>query len=66
MYWNDLREYIDQMRARGDIADVPGAHWDLEIGAITELMVERSGPGLLFDDIPGYPRGYRILTNADW
>lgn len=54
------------MRARGDITDVPGAHWALEIGAITELMIERGGPGLLFDDIADYPKGYRILTNADW
>jgi len=65
MLWNDLREYIDRMRARGDVTDVTGAHWDLEIGAISELMIERGGPSLLFDDIPDYPRGYRILCNAD-
>jgi 3-polyprenyl-4-hydroxybenzoate decarboxylase len=65
MLWNDLREYIDGIRLRGDVMDVPGAHWDLEIGAISELMIERGGPALLFDDIPDYPRGYRILCNAD-
>src|SRR5437773_1952157 len=65
MRWNDLREFIDAMRARGDVADVHGAHWDLEIGVISELMIERGGPALLFDDIPDYPKGFRILTNAD-
>ncbi|HEY3115885.1 MAG TPA: UbiD family decarboxylase [Chloroflexota bacterium] len=65
MLWNDLREYIDRLRACGDLTDVAGAHWDLEIGVLTELMIERGGPALLFDDIPDYPKGYRILCNAD-
>src|SRR5437867_6656681 len=65
MLWNDLREYIDRLRQAGDVTDVYGAHWNLEIGAIAELMIERGGPALLFDDIPDYPRGYRILCNAD-
>ena len=41
-----------------------GAHWDKEIGAVTEVLyrqkVEKS-PMLVFDDIPGYARGYRCL-----
>ena len=65
MLWNDLREYIDRLREAGDVTDVTGAHWDLEIGAIAELMIERGGPALLFDEIPDYPKGYRILCNAD-
>ena len=65
MLWNDLREYIDAMRKANDVIDVPGAHWDLEIGAISELMIERGGPAILFDEIPDYPKGYRIFCNAD-
>src|ERR1700746_2371788 len=64
MLWNDLREYIDAMRKANDVIDVPNAHWDLEIGAISELMIERGGPAILFDEIPDYPKGYRILCNA--
>ncbi|HEY3118157.1 MAG TPA: UbiD family decarboxylase [Chloroflexota bacterium] len=65
MRWNDLREFINRLRDSGDLTDVKGAHWDLEIGVISELMIERGGPALLFDEIPDYPKGFRILTNAD-
>jgi UbiD family decarboxylase len=36
----------------------------LEIGAITEIMAESpDSPALLFDNIEGYPTGYRVLSN---
>ena len=42
-----------------------GAHWDLEIGAISEINYRRKpSAALLFDDIAGYPRGYRVLTGS--
>lgn len=65
MRWNDLREYLDRLDELGYLRHVTGAHWNLEIGAISELMTERGGPGLLFDDIPDFPRGYRVVTNID-
>ncbi|MBI2916725.1 MAG: UbiD family decarboxylase [Chloroflexi bacterium] len=47
----------------GELRRVSGAHWDLEIGYLTEAARQKpDGPALLFDDIPGYPRGYRVLT----
>ena len=58
MLWNDLREYLDKLDHLGMLERVKGAHWDVEIGVITELMVERGGPALLFDEIPDYPRGF--------
>jgi len=60
----DLRHFIQSLEAMGEIRTVHGADPHLEIGTITELNYERQGPALLFDDIPGYPSGYRILTNA--
>lgn len=65
----DLREWMEKVEARGDLRRVSGAGWDLEIGAITDLYQREPGkPALLFEDIPGYPRGYRVLTNslASW
>lgn len=59
----DLREYIAQLEDIGQLQVVEGADWDLEIGAITELMGEKGGPALLFDGIKGYPRGYRVVAN---
>lgn len=65
MLWNDLREYLAKLEEVGDLAKVSGADWDVEIGALTEMMTERGGPGLLFDDIPGYPKGYRVVGNVN-
>jgi 4-hydroxy-3-polyprenylbenzoate decarboxylase len=49
----------------GELQHVSGAHWDLEIGTISEINYRRKPPAaLLFDDIVGYPRGYRVLTGA--
>jgi UbiD family decarboxylase len=63
MAWTDLREFIDRLQDDGELAVVKGANWEEEIGGITELMTERNGPGLLFDDIPGYPSGFRVASN---
>lgn len=63
--FRDLRDFIDRIGQLGndEIRTVDGADWNLEIGCITELMAEKEGPALLFDNIVGYPKGYRILTN---
>jgi UbiD family decarboxylase len=59
----DLRAWLSEVRASGELKDVYGADWNLELGAISELNVKREGsPALLFDRIPGYPEGFRVLT----
>ena len=61
----DLRRWIDDTVALGELATVRGAHWNVEIGALTDLAGKRpDGPALLFDDIPDHPRGFRVLTNS--
>lgn len=60
----DLREFIDAVARIGELKIVDGAHWDLEIGCLTELMAEQDGPLLLFDNIVGYPKGFRVATNV--
>jgi 4-hydroxy-3-polyprenylbenzoate decarboxylase len=59
----DLREYIEQIKSIGELREIEGADWDLEIGTITELVGEKDGPVLLFDKIKDYPKGYRVLSN---
>src|SRR5660398_145723 len=48
----------------GELRRIDGADWNLEMGAITELLYE-DGPGVppavLFDNVPGYSAGYRAL-----
>ncbi len=64
MPYRDLREFVAALDKNQELRSVQDADWDLEIGTITELNYERLGPALLFDSIKGYPKGYRILTNA--
>ncbi len=59
----DLRDFIAELEKLNEITTVNKADWNLEIGAITELGDERNLPALLFDNIAGYPAGYRVLTN---
>ena len=59
---NDLREFIAAVEQRGELARVANAHWDKELGAVTEVLYRQKvekAPMLLFDEIPGYPKGYR-------
>src|SRR2546422_490349 len=59
----DLRSWLDEVRELGELKEVRGADWDLELGAISELNVKKDlPPALLFDEIAGYPKGFRVLT----
>ena len=59
----DLRPWLDEVRKLGELRDVRGADWNLELGAISELNAKKDlPPALLFDEIEGYPKGYRVLT----
>jgi 4-hydroxy-3-polyprenylbenzoate decarboxylase len=63
--YRDLREFIGLVEEMGLVRHVHGADPYLEIGAITEVAAARpESPMLLFDAISGYPRGFRVLTNA--
>jgi 4-hydroxy-3-polyprenylbenzoate decarboxylase len=61
----DLREWIARIESLGELQHVSGAHWDLEIGTLSEINYRRKPPAaLLFDEIVGYPRGHRVLTGS--
>ena len=60
----DLRSWIATIEAADQLQRVSGAELDEEIGGIVDVFQRRIGnKALLFDDIPGYPSGYRILAN---
>ncbi len=60
----DLRAFLSAVEEGGEVERVAGAHWDRELGAVTEVLyrekVDKS-PLLLFDEVPGYARGMRCL-----
>ena len=60
----DLRDWLAAIDTKGELKKLNGADWNLEIGVLTELFAERQGPALLFDEIRGYAKGKRVLSNA--
>ena len=60
----DLRDFLAEVDDRGELKRVTGAHWDKEVGAVTEVLyrdkVDKS-PLLMFDEISGYPEGKRLI-----
>ncbi len=60
----DLREWIEEAERLGKLVRISGAHWKKEIAALAELFCyERrlETPALLFDEIPDYRKGRRVL-----
>ena len=53
----DLRQVMEALAAQGELERVEGADWNLELGAITEMLALRDGPALLFDPVKDYPAG---------
>src|SRR5262249_22043980 len=61
----DLREFLRQAEAMGELARIDEADPHLEMGALYELSLEHAHPPvLLFDRIKGYAPGYRVLMNV--
>jgi 4-hydroxy-3-polyprenylbenzoate decarboxylase len=63
--WNDLRGWLKEVQNIGELVDIETpTSWDEEISGITYIVGKQKGaPALLFDNIKGYPKGYRVLTN---
>ena len=64
MSYTDLREWINIADELGELNILEGADWDLELGVVTEEVMRRRGPAILFDRIKDYPPGYRVLVNT--
>src|SRR5712692_7889982 len=61
----DLRDWLRMVDAIGELKVLEGVDCEENIGRVTEMLHHTDeAPAVLFDAIPGYPRGYRILVNA--
>jgi UbiD family decarboxylase len=61
----DLRDWLKAVESYEELQTVRGADWNLEVGCISELNYRRRpNPAQIFDEINGYPKGYRILTSS--
>ena len=47
----DLREFLERAESIGEITRVKGANWDLELGALAEIVNHKrsEAPALLFE-----------------
>lgn len=63
--YRDLREFIGLVDGLKALRRIDGADPYYELGAITEVAAGRSDcPALLFDNLKGFPKGFRVFTNA--
>jgi UbiD family decarboxylase len=63
--WRDLRGWLDLVDALGELKHVRGANSEEDIGAITDMLDHADESCcVLFDEIPNYQRGYRVLVNS--
>ena len=61
----DLRDWLEMVDAIGELRVLDGVDAEENIGRISEMLHHTDGaPAVLFDRIPGYEPGYRILVNA--
>ncbi|MDP7045132.1 MAG: UbiD family decarboxylase [Alphaproteobacteria bacterium] len=62
--YSDLREWIAEAKKFGEVRTVTGASWEKDIGVVAELVLRDSNaPCIVFDEVPGYPKGFRVLIN---
>lgn len=61
--FDDLRQFVEAAKKVGEWREIKNANWDLEIGALIEATAELipQPPLLIFDEIKGYPAGFRVL-----
>ncbi len=62
--YDGLRSFLKRCEQLGEVTTIENADWNLEIGALTESVSELipEPPALLFDNIRGYAKGFRVLS----
>jgi len=60
MYWNDMREFLDELRKRDDLVEIDKAvSTDFEIAAYIRKSSDTGGPCFLFNNVTGR-EGWRV------
>src|SRR5919197_5492995 len=61
----DLREWLKKVDEIGELQVVTGANAEEDIGMATELLGRtRPSKATIFDEIAGYRKGFRVLSNG--
>lgn len=63
--YNDLREWMREAERLGELRTVLGASWQEEIGLAADVVIPcDEGPAVIFDEVPGCPKGFRLIINV--
>jgi len=64
--YRDLREWLEQIDQLGELRRVADASWEEDAGMISEMLAHTDdAPAVMMDEFPGYPKGFRLLLNAN-
>ena len=62
--YDDLRGWLSEAERLGEVRIVKGANWQEDIGLAAEAILRADdGPCVIFEDIEGCPKGFRLLLN---
>ena len=62
--YDDLREWLAAAERLGEVKHLKGATWQEDIGLVAEAILRaENGPCVVFDEVPGCPKGFRLLLN---
>jgi len=62
--YDDLREWLAAAEALGEVKHLNGCTWQEDIGLVAEAILRaENGPCVVFDEVPGCPKGFRLLLN---
>ncbi|HZT07986.1 MAG TPA: UbiD family decarboxylase [Chloroflexota bacterium] len=64
MPYQSLGQFIDAADRMGDVKFIQGADRDRDVGCLTELGAEYSGPLLVFDRFDGFDPTFRVASNV--
>jgi 4-hydroxy-3-polyprenylbenzoate decarboxylase len=63
--YDDLRQWLALAENLGEVRRVRGAGWEEDIGLAAEAVLRaENGPCVVFEEIPGCPKGFRLLMNV--
>jgi hypothetical protein len=64
--YDDLQDWLAEVERLGELETVRGASWEKEIGLATELLSHsETAPCVLFEEVPGCPKGFRLLVAGE-
>ena len=61
----DLRDWIASIEKAGELKVIKGAEPKEEIGGFVDIYMRKMGnPAVLFDEVPGFPKGHRASPTS--